>query len=82
MITSLVFTGSSNLSEGEEMENGDNLLCISDRDAAITYAVEAIPLVDHYHFRAVMQSATGEQPLIVQPDDSWCAPYYDPANLN
>jgi phosphatidylserine/phosphatidylglycerophosphate/cardiolipin synthase-like enzyme len=80
--TPLVFTGSSNLSEGGEMENGDNLLCISDRATAIAYAVEATRLVDHYHFRAVMQSATSQQPLKLQPNEAnWWAPYYDSANI-
>ena len=78
----LVFTGSSNLAEGGEMENGDNLLCIADRATAIAYAVEAIRLVDHYHFRAILQSATNEQPLILQPNNvNWWAPYYDLTNI-
>ncbi len=77
----LVFTGSSNLAEGGEMQNGDNLLAIADRATAIAYAVEAIRLVDHYHFRAVMQSATNAQPLKLQQSDSWCTSYYDPNNI-
>jgi hypothetical protein len=80
--TPLVFTGSSNLSEGGEMENGDNLLGIADRATAIAYAVEAIRLIDHYHFRASMRSASDEQPLKRRPnDDNWWAPYYDPADI-
>ena len=77
----LVFTGSSNLAEGGEMQNGDNLLAIADRATAIAYAVEAIRLVDHFHFRAVMQSATNAQPLTLQRSDAWCTPYYDPNNI-
>jgi len=80
--TPLVFTGSSNLAEGGEMENGDNLLAIADRATAIAYAVEAIRLVDHYHFRAIMQSATNEKPFALQPNDAkWWAPYYDPTDI-
>jgi len=79
--TPLVFTGSSNLAEGGEMQNGDNLLCIADRATAIAFGVEAIRLVDHYHFRAVMQSATNAQPLKLKPSDAWCKPYYDPTNI-
>jgi len=80
--TPLVFTGSSNLSEGGEMENGDNLVSIADRASAIAYAVEAIRLVDHYHFRVSMQSATNEQPLKLRPNDAnWWAPYYDPTDI-
>ncbi len=63
------------------MENGDNLLAIADRATAIAYAVEAIRLVDHYHFRAVMQSATNAQPLQLQTSDAWCTPYYDPNDI-
>jgi PLD-like domain len=80
--TPLVFTGSSNLAEGGEMMNGDNLLCIADRATAIAYAVEAIRLVDHFHFRAIMQSATGDQPLTLQPNDTWCTPFYDPTDIH
>jgi hypothetical protein len=80
--TPLVFTGSSNLAEGGEATNGDNLLAIADRATAIAYAVEAIRLVDHYHFRASMQSATEEQPLKLKPNDAnWWAPYYDSTNI-
>ena len=79
--TPLVFTGSSNLAEGGEMQNGDNMLAIADRATTIAYAVEAIRLVDHYHFRAVMQSATNAQPLTLQQSDAWCTPYYDPNNI-
>jgi phospholipase D-like protein len=79
--TPQVFTGSSNLAEGGEMQNGDNLLAISDRATAIAYAVEAIRLVDHYHFRANMQSATTQQPLVLQTGDAWCKPYYDPNDI-
>ena len=80
--TPLVFTGSSNLAEGGEMQNGDNLLCIADRATAIAYGVEAIRLVDHYHFRAIMQSATGDQSLTLQANAAnWWTPYYDPANI-
>ena len=78
----LVFTGSSNLAEGGEAQNGDNLLAIADRATAIAYAVEAIRLVDHFHFRASMQSATNEQPLKLKPNEAnWWAPYYDSTNI-
>ena len=78
----LVFTGSSNLAEGGEKENGDNLLCIADQATATAYAVEAIRLVDHYHFRADMRTATDEQPLQLQSNEAkWWAPYYDPQDL-
>jgi len=80
----VVFTGSSNLSSGGEVSNGDNLLAIYDRATATAYGVEAIKMVDHYHFRAVMQSATKANPLLLQTGGAttpWWKSYYNPANL-
>ncbi len=80
----ILFTGSSNLAEGGEQENGDNLIAITDPAIVTAYAVEAIRLVDHYHFRMVMQSATSAQPLVLQgPGAStpWWQPYYDSSNV-
>jgi phosphatidylserine/phosphatidylglycerophosphate/cardiolipin synthase-like enzyme len=80
----VVFTGSSNLAAGGEEQNGDNLLAIHDPAVANAYGVEAIRLVDHYHFRANMQSATSDQPLVLQQAGAqtpWWTPYYDPANI-
>jgi hypothetical protein len=47
----VVWCGSSNLSLGGEELNGDNLLQINDADIATVFAIEAIGLVDHFHFR-------------------------------
>jgi phosphatidylserine/phosphatidylglycerophosphate/cardiolipin synthase-like enzyme len=80
----VVFTGSSNLAEGGEEQNGDNLLAIYDPAVVTAYAVEAIRLVDHYHFRVAMQSATQAQPLQLQGAGAakpWWAPYYDSTNV-
>jgi hypothetical protein len=73
----LAFGGSSNLASGGEKENGDNLVCFTDRDTATKYAIEAIKLIDHYRFRAVMQNATDERPLqLAGRSANWAAPYY------
>jgi hypothetical protein len=81
----VVFTGSSNLAAGGEQQNGDNLLAIYDPAVATAYAVEAIRLVDHYHFRAMMKKAAASTPLSLQgPDDKgpkWWQPYYDPKDI-
>ena len=80
----VLFTGSSNLSAGGEEANGDNLLAIFDRGIATAYAVEAVRLLDHYHFRAVLQVATTAKPLMLQgPGEKpeWWAPYYDEENV-
>jgi hypothetical protein len=73
----LAFGGSSNLAGGGEKENGDNLVCFTDRDVAVKYAIEAIKLVDHYRFRAVMEKATDAKPLqLAGRSANWAAPYY------
>lgn len=46
-----VFTGSSNMARGGEEDNGDHLIQIEDRKVAISYAIEALRLFDHFHFR-------------------------------
>jgi len=77
----IVFTGSSNLAAGGEESNGDNLLAIRDRDIATLYAVEAIRLVDHYHFRFALKNATDIKPLtLAPPGTTWWADYYNPAH--
>jgi phosphatidylserine/phosphatidylglycerophosphate/cardiolipin synthase-like enzyme len=47
----VVWLGSSNLAEGGEEANGDNLIEIRDRDIATAFAIEALALIDHFHFR-------------------------------
>jgi phosphatidylserine/phosphatidylglycerophosphate/cardiolipin synthase-like enzyme len=46
----VVYCGSSNLANGGENKNGDNLLAIFDPDVATAFAIEAIGLVDHFQF--------------------------------
>lgn len=78
----VVYCGSSNLAEGGEKQNGDNLLEIRDREVAVAYAVEAIRLYDHYRFRSV-QSGT-KKPLervTLKETDEWVKPYYDKTNI-
>jgi phosphatidylserine/phosphatidylglycerophosphate/cardiolipin synthase-like enzyme len=80
----VVFTGSSNLAQGGEEANGDNLLAIHDRRVATIYAVEAIRLVDHYHFRSAMSQATAAQPLALQgaaAPTKWWERYYDKSQI-
>jgi hypothetical protein len=58
-----VFSGSSNLAAGGEEANGDSLAVIQDGAIANMYAIEAVALFDHYHFRKAMQKATKADPL-------------------
>ncbi|AYG69258.1 MULTISPECIES: phospholipase D-like domain-containing protein [unclassified Rhizobium] len=55
--TAKVFTGSSNLSPSGETGNGDNLVMIEDQRVATSYALEALRIFDHLHFRSAMQGA-------------------------
>jgi hypothetical protein len=36
---------------GPEQKNGDNLLEIRDKDIVTAFAIEALRLVDHFHWR-------------------------------
>jgi phosphatidylserine/phosphatidylglycerophosphate/cardiolipin synthase-like enzyme len=77
-----VYFGSSNLALGGEQNNGDNLVCIKDQDIATVFAIEAIRLVDHFHFRAVKYTKKGKpKPLALKTDNQWAKAYYDPNNI-
>lgn len=79
-----VFTGSSNLADGGESSNGDNLLHISDPAIANVFAAEAVRLVDHYYFRAAVKAAANVQPLQLSACGSgqkWWQRDYDPNNM-
>jgi phosphatidylserine/phosphatidylglycerophosphate/cardiolipin synthase-like enzyme len=77
----IVFCGSSNLSQGGEESNGDNLIAIHDREAAATYAIEAIRLFDHYRFRSLHEKSTTKHPLGLRANNDWVKPYYDSTNI-
>lgn len=52
-----LFAGSSNLSFSGEEGNGANLIQISDARVATAYAIEALRMFDHLHFRTKMDDA-------------------------
>jgi phosphatidylserine/phosphatidylglycerophosphate/cardiolipin synthase-like enzyme len=79
-----VFTGSSNLAAGGEQANGDSLAMIEDAAVANMYAIEAVALFDHYHFRKAMQTVTAKEPPLTlwypgKPNapNPWWKAYYD-----
>jgi hypothetical protein len=79
-----VFTGSSNLASGGEQANGDSLAMIEDAAVANMFAIEAVALFDHYHFRKVMQTVTQNQPPLTLwypgkagGGEAWWKRYYD-----
>ncbi len=78
----VVFCGSSNLAQGGETSNGDNLLAISDAKIATAYAVEAIRLYDHYRFRNLHEQSTSAKPLSLDGTDHWANAYYDPKDIH
>jgi phosphatidylserine/phosphatidylglycerophosphate/cardiolipin synthase-like enzyme len=55
--TARVYLGSYNFSSTADTKNGENLLLIRDRRIAVSYVVEAIRIIDHYHFRVVQEEA-------------------------
>lgn len=76
-----VFTGSSNMAAGGEKANGDHLIRIEDRKVAIAYAIEALRLFDHFHFRVKTRPADAERTLrLAKPPapgkKTWFASYY------
>ena len=83
-----VFTGSSNLAAGGEQANGDSLAMIEDAAVANMFAIEAVALFDHYHFRKVMQTVTVKEPPLTlwypgKPNapNPWWKAYYDPKRI-
>lgn len=65
-----VVCGSSNLAEGGEQANGDNLITLHDPDIATAFAIEALLLVDHYDFLDRLASAPNSaQAKTVQTGD-------------
>ncbi|GLS20074.1 hypothetical protein GCM10007874_30910 [Labrys miyagiensis] len=63
--TAKVFTGSSNLSPSGEKNNGDNLVLIEDQRVATAFAINALQLFDHLHFRSAMQAASTPTELVL-----------------
>lgn len=50
-----VWLGSYNFSNPADTKNGENLLLFRDRRIATAYAVEALRIFDHYHFRVLQK---------------------------
>jgi phosphatidylserine/phosphatidylglycerophosphate/cardiolipin synthase-like enzyme len=90
--TAKVFTGSSNLAPAGEQGNGDHLIQIEDRKIAVGYAIEALRVFDHLHFRDVMKEAakkppageakqdslTLRKPTAISNEPAWFDEYYVP----
>jgi hypothetical protein len=86
--TAKVFTGSSNLARSGERGNGDHLIQIEDRKVAVAYAIEALRVFDHLHFRDRMKKArkgkkdplTLRKPTAISGKPAWFEEYYVPGS--
>lgn len=84
----VVWFGSSNLAlKGEEV-NGDHLVEVHDEDVATVFAIEALALVDHFHFRnkhsklAPDGKPESPTPLTLFGTDKWKNRYYDEDDIH
>lgn len=93
-----VYCGSSNLAQGGEMANGDNLLEIHDGDVATAFAIEALGLVDHFQFLNRMSMSAqppGSKQMPASKTEAatgagwflsttgdWAKPYFDENDLH
>ena len=83
--TAKVFTGSSNLSVSGEGKNGDNMVMIEDPRVATSYAIEALRVFDHLHFRSNMQDVSNagsddslllKRPTALSGKPAWFEKFY------
>ncbi len=87
--TARVYLGSYNFSSPADTKNGENLLLIRDRRIATAYAVEALRIFDHYHFRVAREEAAGapdslelaRAPLRADAKPWWDEYYTDPHKI-
>ncbi len=91
----VVYCGSSNLAQGGETNNGDNLLAIYDGDVATVFMIEALGLVDHFHFLDKVAEEGGDATKtsskpqaavsagwFLGTTDAWTKPYFDPKDIH
>lgn len=74
-----VFTGSCNMAPSGERNNGDNLVCIRDSQIATAYAIEAILMFDHLHFRSKIEGVANLAAITLQRPIAFsgaAAPWY------
>jgi phosphatidylserine/phosphatidylglycerophosphate/cardiolipin synthase-like enzyme len=83
--TAKVFTGSCNLAPGGEEGNGDHLFMIEDSKVATGYAIEAVRIFDHLHFRSLMKKGQHlpkvlklRKPKEFSGDNAWFSGFYVP----
>jgi phosphatidylserine/phosphatidylglycerophosphate/cardiolipin synthase-like enzyme len=62
-----VWLGSYNFSNPADTKNGENLFLFRDRRIATAYAVEALRIFDHYHFRVLQKEKPKSQLHLQSP---------------
>ena len=84
--TARVYLGSYNFSSPADTKNGENLLLIRDRRIAASYMVEALSMLDHYHFRVTQLEARKKNkklelalPPRASGEKAWWEDYYSVA---
>jgi hypothetical protein len=79
----VVYCGSSNLAFNPEQKNGDNLLEIQDEDIVTVFAVEALRLVDHFHWRNYEVNPGQERYLddLTDKAKAWYKSWFNPSDL-
>lgn len=78
----VLYCGSSNLAFSPEQKNGDNLLEIRDKDIVTAFAIEALRLVDHFHWRnKELSVAVFYLDTIADTATSWYTGWYNPNDL-
>jgi hypothetical protein len=57
---------------------------LTDPAIVTAYAIEAIRLFDHYHFRMAWKNSSARKPLQLSQDQKapWWGAYYDPQQMN
>jgi len=81
--TARVYLGSYNFSSPADIKNGENLILIRDRRIVVSYAVEALRIFDHYHFRVTQKESrkARKELVLAKPprsagEEPWWAEYY------
>jgi phosphatidylserine/phosphatidylglycerophosphate/cardiolipin synthase-like enzyme len=83
----VVYCGSSNLAFNPEQKNGDNLIEIREPEIVTVFAIEAIRLIDHFHWiqKSAQPLNTGTVTEVFLHDLSrpykWYAKYYNMQDL-
>jgi hypothetical protein len=79
--TARVYMGSYNFSAAADKSNGENILLIRNRRVAVSYAIEALRIIDHYHFRARQEEEPSQKLVLARPprqpgEQPWWERYY------